>query len=96
MMEIPMKRTILVLLMLLATWAAAAETGAHPPQTVDKSPHPLISGNGWWAGVMVILVLGLFLAALGVGIAIRLNPTDEPPPEPTHDDHGHGGHGHGH
>jgi hypothetical protein len=87
-----MKRAIIALLVCLPTWAAASE---HDIVLPDNQPHPVLSNDSWWAGVMVILVLGMFLAALGVGIAVRLNPPDEPPPEPAHDDHAHG-HGHGH
>jgi hypothetical protein len=89
-----MKRLIITLLLCVPTWAYAADV--HPTPGADKHPHPVISQNGWWAGVMIILILGMFLAALGVGIAIRLNPPEEPPPEPAHDDDAHGAHGHGH
>ena len=90
-----MKRAIIALLICVPTWAAAAEHDVAIPEAPDKEPHPVLSNDSWWAGVMIILVLGMFLAALGVGIAVQLNPPDEPPPEPAHNDHAHG-HGHGH
>jgi uncharacterized membrane protein YczE len=92
-----MKRAMIVLIMCLPTWAAATEVDLHLPIAADKQPHPLLSSDSSWAGVMIILVLGMFLAAVGVGIAVQLNPPEEVPPEPAKDEHGHGGgHGHGH
>lgn len=91
-----MKKAIVLLILCLASWGLAAdpEHGA----VADKQPHPQLSQDGSWAGVMVILVLGMFALAAGVGVVVRLNTLEEPPPD-AHDDHGHTadhGHGHGH
>jgi hypothetical protein len=84
---------------------APTESAPHADDAprADAAPHttshaasegPVISADGAWAGVMVMIALGLFLAAAVIGPIVRLN-TPEPPP--VHDDH-HAGHddGHGH
>lgn len=46
---------------------------------VDEAPHPTLTSDGSWAGVMIILILGLVLAATAVGIVVRIHqpPGDE-------------------
>lgn len=93
-----MKRLAFLLIMLMTSVALAAD----PPHTTgpahagpDNQPHPALSADSTWGGIMVIVILMLFfLPAAVIGPAVRaLTP---PPPPEVHDDHGHDDHGHGH
>lgn len=70
-----------------------------PPHTsahVEDHPHPVISENSTWAGVMVIVILvGLFLPAAVIGpIARAVAPEDEPVTN-SHDEASRSSHHHG-
>jgi hypothetical protein len=82
--------------------SAGAHGTSHTEQAIDTLPHPAVSADGWWAGAVVIAVLGIFLAAAVIGPIVRANMPPEAPPQ-SHDDahatadphasdHGHGGH----
>lgn len=65
----------------------------------DTFPHPHISEDGSWAGVMVIVILlGFFLPAAVIGPIVRANTPEEVPVAHSHDEppgssghHGHSG-----
>jgi len=87
---------ILLLMCSTASFALAAESD-HVAGVADTQPHPMLSQDGSWAGVMVIIVLGMFLAAMVIGPIVRANMPEEPPAA-THDEEHqpHGGASHGH
>lgn len=74
--------------------------GARPAVTdTDPTPHPAVSGDPAWAGIMLLVIGGMFLAAAVIGPVVRANTPEEPPEDHhPHDDHahdhGHGAHGH--
>lgn len=79
-----------------ASFTLAAETD-HLASVADTQPHPMLSQDGSWAGVMVIIVLGMFLAAMVIGPIVRANMPEEPPPAAhpaEHAPHGIASHGH--
>jgi hypothetical protein len=64
----------------------------------ESAPHPVLSSDGRWVPVILILIGGMFLAACAVGIVVRANAPEEVPPAHSHDEppgtshhHGRGG-----
>jgi hypothetical protein len=91
-----------VVLALEARPAIAQEHPQHAPPAyaaVDTAPHPTLSSDSEWAGIMVIVIVACFGLAAITGASIRaLTPEELPPPAHSHDEppgasghHGHGG-----
>ena len=59
------------------------------------APQPVLSSDGGWAGVMMIVVAGLFLAAAVIGPIIRVEIPREVPPTHSHDEPPGSSHHHG-
>ena len=74
-----------------ASGEGRAETGA----AAHDEPHPELSPNPDWAGVMLILILGLFVAAAVIGPVVRANMPEEVPPAHSHDEPPGTSHHHG-
>jgi len=107
-----MLRIAVLMTLLLTTWSMAQEHVQTLPTTgaaayAALQPHPALSADSSWAGVMIIIVLGMFLAAAVIGPVVIANAPEEIPQPDSHDSHGgsdhHGaaassdhGHGHGH
>ena len=77
---------------------------SHDATASGAEPAPVPPDQPYWAGPMLIIILGMFLAAAVVGPIIRSEMPDEVPVPHGHDevvgheDHGEHepGHGHGH
>ena len=78
-------RTLALLTLLVAT-----STFAETPDT-----HPVLSTNGSWVPIMLIVVGGLFLAAAVIGPIVRANAPEEVPPAHSHDEPPGTSHHHG-
>src|SRR4051794_36204928 len=79
---------------------ASAATGASPQEAaaIDATPHPVISHDVYWVGLMLIAIGAMFVFALGVGITARANMPEELPPPPmahSHDEPPGASHHHG-
>ena len=73
-----------------------AHTATHHAAAEDNYPHPNISEDGSWAGVMVIIILlGFFLPAAVIGPIVRANTPEEVPPAHSHDEPPGASHHHG-
>ena len=58
--------------------------------------HPVLTTDGRWAPVMLIVIGFMFLAALVIGITVRANmPEELPPPTHSHDEPPGTSHHHG-
>src|SRR4051812_6543328 len=57
--------------------------------------HPILSENGSWVPIMLIIIGGMFLAATVVGIVVRANMPEEVPPAHSHDEPPGASHHHG-
>ena len=61
----------------------------------NAEPHPILSSNGSWVPIMVIVVGMLFLAAAVIGPIVRANAPEEVPPAHSHDEPPGSSHHHG-
>ncbi len=43
----------------------------------ESDPQPVLSGDGTWAGAVVIIAMGLFLAAACIGPIVRMHLPEE-------------------
>jgi hypothetical protein len=89
-------RAISILLLVCSTTSftlAAEQEHLAPP--ADTQPHPILSQDSSWAGVMLIIVLGMFLAAMVIGPVVRANMPDQPPAPHSDEHQTHGGASHG-
>jgi hypothetical protein len=43
----------------------------------DSDPQPVLTGDGTWAGAVVIIAIGLFLAAACIGPIVRMHLPEE-------------------
>jgi hypothetical protein len=58
--------------------------------------HPLLTANGSWVPVMLIIIGGMFLAAAVIGPIVHANMLEEmPPPAHSHDEPPGASHHHG-
>jgi hypothetical protein len=95
-MGVMMKRFAPILILCLSGIAMAAEGPGTPAEhAVDNQPHPTISHNSDWAGIMIIVIVALFVMAAVIGPVVR---AFAPPtaPDPGHGDDSHGAHDHAH
>jgi hypothetical protein len=80
--------------------SVASPGGASPATAGGAQPHPTLSADGSWAGVMVIVILlGFFLPAAVIGPIVNMLCPPEAPPANAHEEAHHGStgdHGHGH
>src|SRR5262249_52284294 len=85
--------------------AEPATPGTPSVVSAEQEARPIQPEDPFWAGPMMIIVLGLFLAAAVVGPIVRSEMAEEPPVSHGHDDDhasAHGdhssapAHGHGH
>ncbi len=58
-------------------------------------PHPVLSSDGNWVPIMLIIVGGMFLAAAVIGPIVHANAPEEVVPIPTHDEPPGTSHHHG-
>ena len=88
-----MRILALTILLAIATPLAAQEIAQPEPAgsaLSDTDPHPVLSADGAWAGVLVIIILGTFLAAAVVGPIVRLEaPQAVPQAFSHHEDPSH-------
>jgi hypothetical protein len=82
-----MRILALIILLGIASPLAAQEIGT--PETSgtaasDSDPHPILSADASWAGVVTIIILGTFLAATVVGPIVRLNAPEAVPQAFSH------------
>jgi hypothetical protein len=62
----------------------------------NAEPHPILSSNGSWVPIMLIIIGGMFLAAAVIGPIVRANmPEEIPPPAHSHDEPPGASHHHG-
>ena len=62
----------------------------------NAESHPVLSGNGSWVPIMLIVIGGMFLAAAVIGPIVRANmPEEVPPPAHSHDEPPGASHHHG-
>ena len=61
----------------------------------NTDTHPLLSINGSWVPIILILIGGLFLAAAVIGPIVRANTPEEIPPAHSHDEPPGSSHHHG-
>lgn len=77
-------------------WIAIASiASARLALAENAEPHPILSGNGSWVPIMLIIVGGLFLAAAVIGPIVRANAPEEVPPAHSHDEPPGTSHHHG-
>ena len=77
----------LILLLAIASPLAAQEIAAPEaggPTVSDADPHPIVSADAGWSGVVVIIILGSFLAAGVVGPIVRMEAPDAVPQAFSH------------
>jgi hypothetical protein len=72
--------------MAIATTAFAAE---------NPEPHPILSSNGSWVPILLIVIGMLFLAAAVIGPIVRANMPEELPVSHAHDEPPGSSHHHG-
>jgi hypothetical protein len=103
---------MMVISMCVATRALAEEPAAPlhgtiehagAQATVDMEPHPDVSTDSTWAGLMIVVIIGLFFVpAAVIGPIVRVLNPPQTAPAHSHDDahgataHHDSGHGHGH
>ena len=62
----------------------------------NSEPHPILSSNGSWVPVMLMIIGAMFLAAAVIGPIVRANmPEEIPPPAHSHDEPPGASHHHG-
>lgn len=80
-----LRKTVLASLVVLVS-AAATFAQEHAGAPADGSPHPIISHESSWAGVMLIIILGMFLTAGMIGFILNLMGLDQLPVAHSHDE----------
>lgn len=62
----------------------------------NTEPHPILSSNGSWVPIMLLIIgLGGFVAAAVIGPIVRANMPEEVPPAHSHDEPPGSSHHHG-
>ena len=51
----------------------------------DDYPHPVVSSDGRWIGIVILIIAGLILAAAVIGPIVRANAPEDLP-QHSHDE----------
>jgi hypothetical protein len=78
-----------LMIVLLATSIATAQSSTEIPGAsggVVIDPHPALSPNGTWVGILVIVIVGLFVMAAVIAPIVQANLSEEIPPTHSYDE----------
>jgi hypothetical protein len=75
--------------------AVASIASATVALAENTESHPILSSNGSWVPVMLIIIGFMFVAAAVIGPIVRANVPEEVPPAHSHDEPPGTSHHHG-
>jgi hypothetical protein len=76
-----------LMMILVATSVAMGQTSNAAGRNGSTfEPHPTLSHNGTWVGILLIVIIGLFVMAAVIGPIVQANLSEEIPPTHSYDE----------